>query len=247
MVSIETALTVITDNIYNNMDKRNISLLTLCELSKAFDSVNYQVFLRKCLNIKVDSFWFHSYLQNRTQSVRIKTVTSSKKEVGYGVPQDSILVPIWFNIFVNDLSTYVNNGLLIQYADDTQFLHEGSIDELESLIHNTQITLKNVKNYFLRNGSKKTQCIYIGNRQLLTPNPLNTDIKLDDEIIIPTSYVKKKLGVYFDRYMLFGRHVNEVTRKVVGNLKHINCVSPSLYKPSRISLVQTLVLSIINY
>ncbi len=119
------------------MDKKKISL-TLCDLSKAFDSVNHQVLLRKCLNIKVDSFWLHIYLQNKTQSVRIKTVTSSKKEVGYGVPQGSILGPILFNIFVYDLSTYVNNGWLIQYADDTQFLHEGSIDELEELF-NTHI------------------------------------------------------------------------------------------------------------
>ncbi len=149
-------------------------------------------------------------IQNRTQSVRIKTVTSNKKEFVYGVPQGSILGPILFNIFVNDLSTYVNNGLLIQYADDTQVLHEGSIDELESLTHNTQINLNNVKKYFLRNGlmldSKKTQRIFIGSRQLLTRLPLNTEIKLDDEIIIPTSCVKH-LRVYFDRYMLLDRHV----------------------------------------
>ncbi len=93
--------------------------------------------------------------------------------------------------------------------------------------------------------SKKTQCIIIGNRQLLTHLPLTTDTKLDDEIIIPTSYVKN-LGVYFDRYMLFDRHVNEVTMKAVGTLMYINRVSPSLDKPSRIILVQILVLSV-NY
>ncbi len=86
--------------------------------------------------------------------------------------------------------------------------------------------------------SKKTQCIFIGNIQLLTRLPLNTDIKLDDEIIIPTSYVKN-LGVNFDRYMLFGRHVNEVTRKAVGTLMYINCVSASLDKPCRIIVVHT--------
>ncbi len=79
--------------------------------------------------------------------------------------------------------------------------------------------------------SKKTQCIFIGNRQLLTRLPLNTDIELDDELIIPTSYVKN-LGVYSDRYMLFDRHVSEVTRKTVGTLRYINRVSASLDKHS---------------
>ncbi len=71
-LSTETALTVITDEIYHSMDNRKISLVTLCYLSKAFDSVNHSILINKCLKLKIDSFWFSSYIRDRIQSVRIK-------------------------------------------------------------------------------------------------------------------------------------------------------------------------------
>ncbi len=71
-LSTETAVTVITDEIYHNMDNIKIYLLTLCDLPKAFDSVSHVIFINKCLQLKIDSFWFNSYLKDRTQSVRMK-------------------------------------------------------------------------------------------------------------------------------------------------------------------------------
>ena len=98
-LSTETALTVITDKIYNNMDNKRISLLTLCDLSKAFDSVSHSILLQKLGKITVDQFWFENYLCERTQSVRLNNTVSPKSDVAYGVPQGSILGPILFNIF----------------------------------------------------------------------------------------------------------------------------------------------------
>ena len=83
-LSTETAPTVITNKIYNNMDQKNISLLTLCGLSKAFDSASHKILLKKWLSI--DNFWFNDYLNNRTMSVRLKDVTSKEQNVNYGVP-----------------------------------------------------------------------------------------------------------------------------------------------------------------
>ena len=84
---------------------------------------------------------------------------------------------------------------LVQYADDTQFLHADSINNLENLVSKTEETLCNMKQYFLQNGlmlnSKKTQCIFIGNRQLLSRIPPDIFINCDGEHISPNTHVKK--------------------------------------------------------
>ncbi len=180
-LSTDTALHFITNKIYDNMDNTRISLLMLCDLSKAFDSVNHVILLRKLGLVNVDTFWFKDYINTRTQSVRVGSTISSQQIVPYGVPQGSILGPILFNIHVNDMSDYINDCLLVQYADDTQFLYSGTITEINSLIARTENTLKKVRSYFLENALKlntdKTQCIFLGTRQLLAHMPNNTTIR----------------------------------------------------------------------
>ncbi len=200
-LSTETALTTVTDAIYDAMDNRKITLLSLCDLSKAFNSVKHSFLLAKCLRLKIDSFWFSSYLMDRTQSVKTNNTISGIHKVDYRVPQGSILGPILFNAFVNDLAEHTKNCLLVQYADDTQVLHTSTISELATLIKNTEDTLRTIKMYFLRNGlmldASKKQWIFIGNRQLLSKLPVNTTISIDNEIIIPSSHLKN-LGLYMD-------------------------------------------------
>ncbi len=104
---------------------------------------------------------------DRTQSVMINNTISGIHKEEYGVPQGSILCPILFDIFVNDLAKHTKNCLLVQYADNTHVLHTGTINEQVTLIKNTEDTLRTIKMYFLRNGlmlyASKTQCIFIRN------------------------------------------------------------------------------------
>ncbi len=106
---------------------------------------------------------------------------SKNNSIGYGVPQGSILVPILFGIYVNDLSSHVNS-FLVQYADDTQFLHSNAIDKLNHLIKVTEETLAKCRRYFLKNGlmpnSSKTQCTYVYRQSsAVIANPTQNDIK----------------------------------------------------------------------
>lgn len=110
-------------------------------------------------------------------SIRIENNKSKKNIINYGVSQGSILGPILFGIYVIDLSSHVK-CFIVQYADDTQFLHSNNVDKLDHLIKDTEDTLVEYRRYFLKNGlminSSKTQCIFIGNRQLLSNIPPNT-------------------------------------------------------------------------
>lgn len=63
-LSKETALTAIMDKIFGNMDTKEISILNLCDLSKAFDNISHDILLRKCAKLNADSFWFSSYTKN---------------------------------------------------------------------------------------------------------------------------------------------------------------------------------------
>ncbi len=170
---------------------------------------------------------------DRTQSVKINKTISGIHKVEYGVPQGSILGPILFNIFVNDLTEHTKNCLLAHYAYDTQVLHTGTINELATLIINTEDTLRTIKMYCIKNGlmlnASKTKCIFIGNRQLLSKLPVNTTISIDYEIIIPSSHLKN-LGLYMDKNMLFDKHVSEITKKVILILMSINRNSSVLDK-----------------
>ena len=224
------------------MNKKCISLLTLCDLSKAFDSVSHQILTEKLKMAAVDSFWFENYLSGRSQSVRLNNTVSTTASVQYGVPQGSILGPILFNLYVNDMSQYFKNCSLIQYADDTQFVHTGTIAELPTIVSETERTLNRAREYFLRNGlklnTKKTQCIFIGTHQLFPKIPEHTTITLHNTAVKPSSYVKN-LGVYFDNFMSFDIHINKISSKIMGTLLYITSVKHCFDRETRIVIVVT--------
>ena len=249
-LSTETALTVISNNIYNNLDNKRITMITLCDLSKAFDSVNHDILLQRCLKLRIDAFWLQDYLSNRSQSTRLNNHTSSKSLITHGVPQGSILGPILFTIFVNNISDHISDCVLVQYADDTQFIHNDYLSNIDHLITRAKLTLSNAKAYFLRSGlllnSSKTQFIFIGTRQLLSNIPEDMTINFDGNNL-PISKCVKILGVYFDNHVTFDTHIQQLNKKVIGIIMFINRIKDIFDKDTRVIVMQTLVLSLINY
>ena len=250
-LSTTTALLTLTNKLYANMDNRKISLLTLCDLSKAFDSVSHSMLICKCLKSNIDPFWFQCYLSDRTQSVRINNISSKLMNVPYGVPQGSVLGPILFIVYyVNDLSSFLPGCDIIQYADDTQFIHAGNIDNVNDLIHKSEETLKLAKLYFYNNGlmlnSGKTKCMFIGTRGLLSQIPPDTHMLVDGNVITPSTSIKN-LGVHFDNHLLFDTHITKISKKVYGTIMQINRLRDYFDRRTRIIVTQSLALSIINY
>jgi retron-type reverse transcriptase len=92
---------------------------TSIDLSRAFDSVDHGILLSKLHWYGIDPTWFRSYLGDRRQLVRGGCLSLP---LSHGVPQGSLVGPILFSIFTNDLPSYIPHGRLVSYADDTQLL-----------------------------------------------------------------------------------------------------------------------------
>ncbi len=89
---------------------------------KAFDTMNHSVLLRKLTSLGICEMshkWFNSYLRGRTQCTKIKNVCSDEGEIDYGVPQGSILGPLFFILFVNSLPAVLSLSNVYLYVDDT--------------------------------------------------------------------------------------------------------------------------------
>ena len=101
------------------IDRGHIVAVTSIDLSRAFDSIDHDVLLSKMNWYGIDPQWFASYLGGRRQVVRGGSLSLP---MSHGVPQGSLVGPILFSIFTNDLPSYLPHGRLISYADDTQLL-----------------------------------------------------------------------------------------------------------------------------
>jgi len=124
------------------IDKGDLAMLVMLDLSAAFDSVDQSILLRRLHIYGLDSTvlqWFSSYLDHRTQFVRCASSTSTPSFIECGVPQGSVLGPILFLLYTTDLVNLVTSYDLNPrlYADDTQiygFSQPATTDELQSRV-----------------------------------------------------------------------------------------------------------------
>ena len=125
--STDTCLIHLTDYIKQECDNGNYTGMVLLDLQKAFDTVDHAILLKKLSSVGVDELsicWFRSYLTGRVQVTDVDGTMSVAKGITCGVPQGSILGPLSFLLYINDMSAAVKCKLLL-YADDSVLLASG--------------------------------------------------------------------------------------------------------------------------
>ena len=221
--STDTCLLYLTDYIRFNLDKGNCVGMILLDLQKAFDTVDHQILLAKLEMCGLGSDivrWIRSYLSDRKQCVNVSGVLSSSAKVTCGVPQGSILGPLLFILYINDMSGAVKNKLLL-YADDSAILVSGKNKaEIERLLSEDL----NVVNLWLIDNKLslhlgKTESIMFGSQARLSKVSA-LDIYCNGCQIKQSSSVKY-LGVLLDQSLSFESMVTSFIKKANARLKFL--------------------------
>ena len=205
------------------LDKGNEIAVILMNLSKAFDTINHSLLLAQleACGFSMTSLKFmQSYLCNRFQRTSVNASFSDWKEIEIGVPQGTILGPLLFNIFFNDIFYFINNGNLCNYADDNTLYSIGK--SLNMVKENLKINVLIMQKWFYENhlvlNPGKCHYLILGNRS-------NSDtINLNEAKLASSSY-EKLLGTLIDRDLSFDKHIKSLCRKAGQKLNALARIS----------------------
>ena len=217
------ALLDLSCHIHEKLDQGSHTLGVFIDLSKAFDTLNFDILLQKLAKYGVSKSsltWFESYISGRTQRVTLPCgTTSCKLEVKTGVPQGSILGPLLFIIYVNDLPKAVPLLKVLLFADDTSCLYS-SRDESE-LFGAMNDELKKLEEFFLINklslNVRKTRAMAFHSPQVhFHHNPLFLDGERIEWCSTPYSkeHCFKFLGVLLDSKLGMEQHLKRILGKL---------------------------------
>ena len=217
----------------------------LMDLSKAFDCLPHDLLIAKLAAYGFDNnslLLLQRYLSNRKQRTKIGSYFSSWLEIILGVPQGSILGPLLFNIFINDLSYIIEESKLCNFADDnTIYSCHTSVD---AIITNLEIDLSNVLEWFKKNqlaaNPDKFQMIVLGlhNRKLCI-NMGNHNVNSTNEV--------KLLGLIIDHKLNFNSHINTLCTTASKKLKCLRRIRKYISIPQAKILCNSYIYSTFNY
>ena len=223
--STDTCLSYLTDRVRNGFEKGSLTGMILIDLQKAFDTIDHKILTEKmsCLGFSESTIrWYKSYLTNRCFIVNVGNDFSSPGKLLCGVPQGSILGPLLFLLYVNDMPQAVNSDLLL-YADDTCLIYTGK--DINTIEEQLNTDFSSLCDWFVDNklivhfGEEKTKSILFGTKRQLK-NQRDLDLRYGDLKIKQHSKVTY-LGCILDNDLSGESMATKVLRLVNNRLKFL--------------------------
>ena len=231
------------------LDEKKVGGAILTDLSKAFDCLNHKLLIAKLEAYGFDKSalkFIYDYLKNRMQRTKVNGSYSSWRKLLYGVPQGSILGPLLFNIFINDIFLFLENTQIANYADDNS-IYAVEKDVL-TLLQTLERETFNVLNWFKLNEmiSNISKCHLIVTDINHKKYSSKSYIYLENEFLENQDTVKL-LGILVDQNLNFEEHINGLLKK--GNQKlHALMRIKSYLTEAKLKLVmKTFIESLFNY
>lgn len=243
-------------NVMINVDKRTPVCSIYCDMTQAFDYVDHDILLRKleAYGIRGNILsLIESYLKNRRQYTEISKIniqtkkeeiySSKQQEIKYGVPQGSVLGPLLFIIYINDLPTITNYPVSLFADDSTVTVHSNKNDIYEKEINDTIESIINwLNNNNLIINLEKTKIMFF-NQRLATPN-INVN---HQGIGVKTVDTAKFLGVTIDKCLNWKAHTDELNKKICSSAYALHKLKPIINIKSLITAYHGIVGSLLRF
>ncbi len=248
--STMTTLIHVTDYLQENADRGNGTGMLFLDLKKAFDTVDHDLLIEKLRKYGVapsSLAWFRNYVKDRKQIVELGDTRSDWENIKTGVPQGSILGPLLFIIYINDLPKAVKRCQVTLYADDTAlYISSRKADEIQKWL---QEDLVNLKDWFdfnkLTLNLKKTKFLQFSSSRK-KPDFKDVKISLDQESVERVE-VFKYLGVWLDEKLNFSEHIHQISKKVNKRLGLLMRIRKNITKDTALMLYKSLVVPHLEY
>ena len=255
--STETLLIRIWNDLLVATDQKSCTVMMMLDLSAAFDTVDHQLLI-KILKHEIGLRgtvldWFKSFLIGRSQRIRLGSTLSEEIIIKFGVPQGSVLGPVLFNIYIRSIYVYVQKlGFTIHgYADDHQVLLSFKpLDQSIVLVYGLMYCFEQIKlwmnRYYLQLNDSKTEFIIFGSNRLLNQIKIG-GLNFPSGISIRFVSLAKNLGIHLDSKLTLRNQIVQLKKNSFRTIRNINKIRFLLSRDQLKIVVNSLVVSCLDY